>query len=600
MSTTIIDVYSDLAMQCPASYYGGYKKPWVLNVGDAELALSDPITGDVIANTLRLSLADPDGSIRAQLASTDERYWSQPLAFWLTTRANRAVLGRMFTAFIGHIIDAQPRDSSSPRAWDITLADVLSHTLLSDKNMVPWRLIRDGFLDQLDAVSDRLDLEQPEPILYGEHTREPGAATSSAVGYRIAPIYLGIETLPDMNQWHCWLVAGHACKEIGAQVYVDGEAQTETFGFNNWLIPGQAQWVSMFGAAKYLDKVSSTYGTVRRYTLIYGKTQGSLPFNIGGDADSCALGEKQLLIDVNAGIEEDGDGEGEAIWDFYQQYKHFAKNFLAKRGINSYQSGAWFTNPTWTLLDGTYYIVDEASFDAATADGLERLAPDGVTGAVAIGLRPGDRSSVKRWVADFNRSGWCRSGQTAPWQFGIAVLNPTTAIKAAAPLYRDHREILRGSFRPSIRWDRHLTHLPYRGDYDSSTGNWQTSGVIDTGESDNYEDEITGEIRERPFTPGATQATHFSTLEALILKHPPRYIALDTNVGPDANGDSLGYRNLGEYITYEHFDAIQQTRSVRLAQIDRRIIRGSARKVAVEAMDVEDYIDLLGGEGAAT
>ena len=86
--------------------------------------------------------------------------------------------------------EAQP---TAPLLWDITLGDVVSQGFLSDRSQLPWRIIRDSFLSELDAISEALDRDAPEPILYGAHTRSSDETTSpeTAEAFRVKPIYLG-------------------------------------------------------------------------------------------------------------------------------------------------------------------------------------------------------------------------------------------------------------------------------------------------------------------------------------------------------------------------------------------------------------------------
>ena len=63
-----------------------------------------------------------------------------------------------------------------------------------------------------------------------------------------------------------------------------------------------------------------------------------------------------------------------------------------------------------------------------------------------IGARAGTRASVRKWIADWNRSCGAQQGITHLGRFRIRLLHPTAAIKAAAPLYTDGYEVLDGSF----------------------------------------------------------------------------------------------------------------------------------------------------------
>lgn len=579
------DAFSDLEMQDPATYYGSYKQPFLLHAGDAERALSDPLTGDVVSSTFSFTLGDQDdidnigvGRLRSLLASEIDRYWTLPAWFFCTTRANRAVLGQPFTAFAGNIVNLQ---QVSPRALEITLGDILTERIVNDKLQLPWRLFRDGFLDELDYVSDKLDLEQPEPILYGTFDRVVGEAGSPAVsaatGFRIEPIYLGIETVSGDEQ-HVWMVAGHACKSV--TIYVDGELRDES---DNWFVSME-------------DRTSSTYGTTRRYTLIRAPFGGGTPRwrSRQSEGDSVAIGDKMLTVSVE-GTESAGDGTGTLITDFYEQYKHFTVNYLANAGPSSYHTGAWLSSPQWTNPNGSVIdVVDEDTFDVASIIGAERL-DGGLIGAIAIGLTAGDRSGPSRWVAEFNRCGFCQSGPTQPFQWGITTVHPTHAAKDAAIHYTDAYEVLEGSFSTAMEWDRHATHFPWRTDYEHTSGDWKSSGVVPSSEADYYEHKE-ARTREYLFIPGAEAGAHLAGLDAELLANPPRLIRFDAPIGPDAEDDSLAYRNPGEYITYEHFDAVSEEREARLAYVQRVGVRGSARRAYIVAMDVEDLINFdIGG-----
>jgi len=556
-------IYSDLDLADPASYYGGFKEGRVMQWGTAERALSHMFTGDWSGSQFTFKVSDFDRSIRQRLNSPTERFWTQPLTVRMTNRANRAVLGAPYTVFNGVILDAQP---SRELAFDFTLGDFVSSRILTDQAMIPWRLIRDGFLDQLDEVSEQLDRDMPEPIIYGRHLRIPDETPPVGAGFVYAPQYLGI-----MDGEHIWLIAGHACADVGP-LYIDN---VETAAGGDFTIP-----------TTYEDFASSTFGDMRRYTLLRGAVGSEL-------ADAVARGDHELSIAVE-GIEPNGDGSGTVITDRFEQYKHFLINFVCHRGQESYQSGAWLANPEWNIQfeDTPILMVDEESFDEGTAIGLTCL-DDGYIGAAIIGARSGERSSVRRWISDWNRSCRARFGITRYGQMRIALLHPTEAIKAAAPLYTDATEILGGSFTTSVGWSDHANILPWRTDYEHVSGQWKTNDVYrDSVSIDGYEREIPSEIREYPFAPGITHGNHLAVLEGRVRAHPRRRITIDGTVGPDpVTLDSLGYRELGDYIRYTHYAAVGEPAEIRLAQVEKIQVNPGTRKVTVEAFDCEDLID---------
>lgn len=578
---TLVDRYSDLDMQCPAEWYGGFKEARLLRSGEGERTASNPWTGEWTGAQFTFSMSDYDGRHREYLASAANRFWTAPLTYYMTTRENRALLGQAYIVFNGPIIEIRP---TSPKAMEITLGDSVSQGLLSDQAQVPWRKIGDGFLSQLDAVSEHLDRGTPEPIIYGKHRRFP-EDPASPDGFVYTPTYIGIETVAG-DQWHVWLIAGHACADIvdvntidanGVATSVVGDEGTD------WLIPHYAGFAGAFGAP-YRDLASDTYGTTRRYTLLYGKFGEATP-------DACALGDLTLAVSVD-GIEPLGDGTGNVITDRLDQYKHFLINFVANRGEASYQSGIWLANPMWTIGAGDVPIVDEDSFDACKAIGIERLPPDGYIGAWVIGAVAGDRQSTRTWIAEANRSCGVQFGITHLGRLKVFMLHPTAAIKAAAPLYRDANEILRGSFGTDVRWGDKANRIPFRTDYYHPTGTWLTTDFAAWDEAiTQYGGEILGEVREYRFAPGITMAFHLARLEALVRRHPPRFVTLEATVDPEDNADSLGYLELGDYIRYRHFAAVGAPAEVRLAQIIRHQVQAGARRVLVEAFDCDDLID---------
>lgn len=598
MSLLVYEHYSDHDMQCPGDWYGGFKEGRIERFGDAERSLSHIWTGDWTGSTFSLKISDFDRSLREMLASPIDRYWTEPWQIFMTTRANRALLGTPYTVFVGRPIEVQP---APPLSLDVTLGDIIQQSILSDQHQLPWRVIRDcGLFDPAGGTytfvpSDSVDLDSPEPIIYGVHRRVPNIDPASPQGFEYTPQYLGIETLGS-GDWHVWIVCGHAVFDIPDVNMIDptdGSHQTLIPDEGtDWLFPKHAGHLAEFGT-DYRDIRSHTFGVDRRYSMIFGKVGTT-------NADDCALGTKTLACFVE-GVEDYGDGTGLCITDRIDQYRHFVINYVANYGHASYQSGLWLTNPTWDLYAGPVDIVDEFSFDDCKAIAAIRYpavlgspaTPEGYVGAAVIGAGPGTRASVKKWIADWNRSCSTRNGFTHRGQYRVVMLHPTQLIKDAAPLYTDAYEILKDSFRPDLQWRDQANRVPFKADYEHRTGQWKTSDVADAGDAITYyQREILGEVREYPFAPGITMAYHLARLEALVVKHPPRVVALEATVGPDHLDQSLGYLDLGDYIRYRHFASISSdVAEERLAQIVWHQVQVGKRRVKVLAMDCEDLID---------
>jgi hypothetical protein len=585
--TIVTDTYSDHDMQCPAAWENGFKEGIVERFGDGERIGSNPWTGDWQGSTFSLTLSDHRRRFRQQLRSTTDRFWVEPWTIRMTTRANRAVLGTPYTVFVGPVIDIVLKE---PLHLEVTLGDIVSQALLTDDHQIPYRKIGDGPLSLFDEVYESLDREQPEPIIYGVHLRtlldEP-----SPQGFEYVPTYLGTRTVSG-TQWHAWMIAGHALADVLDLQTIDADGvHTSVIADEGtvWLIPHQAGYLAEFGAP-YEDLRSDTYGIDRRYSFVYGKV---------GEADPDAVADGTLTLAVHLqGTEPIGDGSGDCITDRLLQYKHFLINYVANFGANSYQSGDWLPNPTWDVFGVATSIVEEDTFDACSAIASERLPitevatqPSGYIGAAIIGARSGDRSSVRRWIADWNRSCQVQFGVNHFGQIRVWMLHPTTAIKAAAPLYTDQYEVLRGSFETSFRWKDMVNRVPFKTDYDHANGVWQTVGSAEAADAIlNYARAIVSEDREYPFAPGIAMANHMAVLETRVRKHPPRFVTLEATVGPDYNNQSLGYLDLGDYIRYLHHGAVAEPDEIRLAQVIRHQVQAGRRVVQVEAFDCEELI----------
>jgi hypothetical protein len=581
------DTYSDQDMACPGSWENGFKAGQVTQFGTIERSLSDRWSGEWTGATCRVSIADPNFRLRQQLAGTQNRYWTRSMIVKITDRATRAALGEPFTVFVGPPIEITP---TRPLGIDVTGGDIVSRSLLDDANQIPWRYARDGIVGHLTTVASNFDYETPEPIIYGQHIRTTLDPHSSQ-GYIYPPTYLGV-----LDTEHVWLIAGHACKDIPNVWVDDGDGPVSVLGDvgTDWRVNHQG---GSPGEPAYYDYRSIPYGNDRRYTLIFGTVGNDNP-------DACASGEKTLFVSVY-GIESKGDGTGTIILDRLQQYKHFAINFIAHHGRDSYQSGKWLSNPFSTAFGAPVTMVDADSFDRASGIAQIRYPvtttpnpaggfyPAGYLGAAIIGAHAGDRASVRRWIAEWNRSCAVRNGDTRLGRYRVVMPHPTQAVKDAAPLYTDATEIVRDSFGATLVMSEQANRVPFRTDYEYRSGAFKTTGMVSADASvSNYEREITADPQEYPYAPGITMAYQVAYAEVLQRAEPPRQVTLRTFIGPDAQGGSLGYRELGDFIRYRAYPAVANDKAeIRLAMIEKMIVDPSARTIAVQAIDMEDLID---------
>jgi hypothetical protein len=587
----ITENVSDTHMSCDAGWYGGYKEALIKDAGQAERASSDLITGEWQGSTYRVTLADKDRRHRQYFASADDRFFTpaQSSDFYWTSRDNRAEKGVAFPIFNGPLITAKP---VRPLGFELTFGDIIAATLLADENKVPWRRAVDGVFAYMDTPYEHFDPETPEPIVLGEHLRLPPIGTTpgdpaSEQGLIFPPVYLGI-----MSGRHYWMTAGHACAAYIAIYITDGETITDVSADSPsvWAVPG---WHS---EPKYIDFRSKTYGKDRRYSLI------SAPVG-SADAESCASGEKKLLVAVQ-GWETSGVGTDAVIVDAALQYMYWFVNHVANYGINC-QHTVPLINPVWQTQDGQVPIVDVESFAKCSAIWALRYPigaprptggtyPAGAIGAAVIGMRGGnaDRDFVKRWVADFNRGIGGRLTFTARGRAHLWMTNPTTDIKASALLFGDDLEILKDSFDADIRLPEMVNRQPWRTDYNHLTGSTITSGTAsDDASVRGYRRDKTAEVLDLPFTPGSTQGNLRAQMLVYQRANPMKPLAFHANVGPDRDGKSAAKLECGDYFRYFAHAAISNSATeIRLAQVEKVRPLVGPRRVEIQAIDVEDLI----------
>lgn len=592
---TVVDSYSDVEMACPPDVENGHKRPFVKSAGIGSRTASHRRTGEWTGSTYETEFID-DGRFRQQLVSGTDKYWRGAHVVKMTSRANRAVKGDWYTVFTGPMIDAQP---TRPKGLRVTLGDLVSSVLLTDQGDLPFRVIGDGMLGELTSVSENLDKQTPEPTIYGQHRRVPDIDEASPYGFCVLPTYLGIMDV-SATAYHVWLVAGHACADVPT-IRVDTVDKIADEG-SQWLVPHHLGHDTQFGAP-YVD-YTDVFGRTRRYTLIFGLvTDLEAEETAMTDPDACALGRRQLTVAVD-GVEPNGDGTGDVIVNRIEQYEHWLTNYVAHRGADGYHSGAWLTVPTWAAYGQDIAMIDELSFDACSAIAALRLpefgSPPtvaGYIGAAVIGAN-GERASVRKWIADWNRSCDVQCCITRYGQYRVFMLSPTAAIKAAAVLYTDVNHILKDSFETSLMWPDQATRVPFVADKNPATAVWTTTdSAVNDAVSSLYGKEMTSETLEYPFAPGITMTNHLAQMELARSLDPPRLIRIHTPVGPDARGDSLAYREIGDYIRYQAYPAVATSATqIRLAQIQSLAVDVSAREVIAEAIDCDDLIgyDVLG------
>ena len=213
--------YSDWDLQCPPSYYHGFKAARVESFGLATRTLSDPRTGAWQGSSTEIRLSDVDRLFRTALEAVPQRFGADALVIVrMVSREVRAALGEPLTVFAGPIRRAEP---APPLSFALLLEDAVGHSMLTDELLIPQRQVEAASLPPTLVLAEAA-VGHPVPILYGTHARETGA---------VAPVYLGVEG----GTQHVWLVAGHYAAVTN--VLLDGLSVLGSDG-TDWTLPGRS------------------------------------------------------------------------------------------------------------------------------------------------------------------------------------------------------------------------------------------------------------------------------------------------------------------------------------------------------------------------
>ncbi len=172
------------------------------------------------------------------------------------------------------------------------------------------------------------------------------------------------------------------------------------------------------------------------------------------------------------GLEDEGDGTGAALTDYFDLYRHVLINFI----LQDYQSGGWLESPQFLFPDGVTPVdrVDSESFDAASTVAALTL-PGGYLGSFTIG----DRTSVRDIIARFNFSGGCLLAQDDFQRLIVRVLDTRrteflTGRFTTTPhrTLRDKVDILPG-FTIDAKPEWQCNHLTYQYAHNEYSGAYE-------------------------------------------------------------------------------------------------------------------------------
>jgi hypothetical protein len=386
---------------------------------------------------------------------------------------------------------------------------------------------------------------------------------TGAVNGAVPLIPCGMEVASDGSNWHRFMVACHAVKEISG-LFVDGErVDASAYGVFA-CVPGQAGYSTYFpntGSPQYRDING------RRYTFVYGR--GTVSAEVHG-------GQKKASVNVK-GVESAGDGTGTLITDMFDQYLHFLRNF----GFGDYQSGAWATTgPAWPDVTPAIETINDAAFAAAKAAAEVRIAGGYVGGGVIGG--EGQHDTLRAVLRKWNLSTDAMSGIDHLGQYAVWLLPDTVASSAGSQEYDQIRDVLAGSFKVRDVIEALENRLPYTYGRDYSRATWRSGELFvkDDTSITNYGEEKTAELLELWFVRNGTVAGDVVQRRLTRNKIPPRMVEWEAGL--------YGMNNdLGDVVLMTHAEGIGPAGYVRQPLfVVRHEFDANKKTVRFEAMDV--------------
>jgi hypothetical protein len=390
-------------------------------------------------------------------------------------------------------------------------------------------------------------------------------------------IFCGFRTADDGSRWHQYLIAGHAIKEISA-IFVEGARVDPSSYGQQALVPGQTGYSTFFSG----DAGSPQYRDINghRYTFIYGR---------GPVSDQVAKGEKLASANV-LGLEDVGDGSGDAILNIHQQYKHAVKNWF----FQSYESGDWLTAPNWPEDPNGDIVsqVYEDSFDdceviSTTAmSGAPSTSGAGFVGAFVMGNK-GERLTLRDWIARLNTSGDCECAFNDDSQFFISMFDPNadtsaTILRAYTPTDHIVKDSLDIVDKPE--WLENVMHYSYLRDWAADIWEAEDYQHRDAESITNWQEERSAPELELWCIRNAEVASEIISRRMIRRKDITRLLTFSTTFA----GLST---ELGDLILVSHYEGIGASGwESRVFRVIRHETDPQKYMVHLECVDVTDWL----------
>ncbi len=296
-------------------------------------------------------------------------------------------------------------------------------------------------------------------------------ALAHVIGYADLDALLAETATTGGDTFVAALVASHAISEVllanngEPSIWVgDTQVALADIGTSVWCpqIPGDTSWGADIGTDLFTDIVGLD-GATRRYTLVLFDPASPLGIAVAGGA--------VVHLDC-VGLEDEGDGTGAAIDDYFSAYRHLLVNFI----LQTYQSGPWLDTPQFLFSDGVT-VLDRVDTDTFTT--ASTVAALSLAGGFLASFTIADRSSVRDIIARLNFSGGCLLAQDDYQRLVVQVLDARRAdfltnryVGSPRPSLRDKVDFLPG-FRIEAKPDWQVNRLTYQYAKNDFTGGYE-------------------------------------------------------------------------------------------------------------------------------
>jgi hypothetical protein len=359
----------------------------VLRFGPVEYARSDRF-GSTRAQVWDVDIADPDGSVRADLEHATNRFyrrWTGQL-FGESNAARLAGTARRSLAR-GRCVAA---NTTIPQVITLTFSDELHYpnSAVSLDRQLPHVLIGDTFKSTSTATGVIFTEDAPEDVrglglrqIYGPASDEWRLLQNEVPAGIVPLIYVGdVRLLSGSETWQCYFVSHYACKAVkslfGSNLdpQCPGSVRLDPDLFSTaFLVPDLGNWASYF-STPYFDVTCD--GETRRVTLIFGR---------GERSQAHVDGEVPLSANV-WGKEDVGDGSGDLIMDGAQIVQALFHWPILQRAMLGNEAMPTFTGGT-------------SKFRTSSAVACDAIHAARVSGGYPGALIVDDLQPASEWLA---------------------------------------------------------------------------------------------------------------------------------------------------------------------------------------------------------